>query len=153
MHAIGEGLLIAEIQQCSNTTFRVFDWNRVDSDGNPRQLHIDQAIAATDFSRGPVDPVAPQSTEHKNCSVLVESEKFVMRRWNFEHANQHIQIGDHDRFRIFAVTKGNLVVEDDPSELALSTGQTMFLPASIGSITVSSNAATELLEIYVPDQN
>ena len=51
------GLLIAEIQQASDTTYRLFDWNRVDRDGKPRPLHIEQALDTIDFSRGPVAPI------------------------------------------------------------------------------------------------
>src|SRR5579883_3296832 len=60
VHAIGAGVLLAEIQQMSDATFRVFDWNRVGADGKPRQLHIEQAMESIDFGRGPVDPIAPE---------------------------------------------------------------------------------------------
>ena len=63
VHALGAGLVIAEIQQASDTTFRLFDWNRVDAQGNPRQLHIEQSLAVTDYDRGPVVPQIPASTE------------------------------------------------------------------------------------------
>ncbi len=60
MHAIGAGVLLAEIQQMSDATFRVFDWNRVGPDGKPRQLHIEQAMESIDFRRGPVNPITPR---------------------------------------------------------------------------------------------
>ena len=56
VHAIGAGVVIAEIQQMSDATFRVFDWNRVGADGKPRTLHIEQALASIDFETGPVQP-------------------------------------------------------------------------------------------------
>ena len=58
VHALGAGLLVAEIQQSSDTTFRLFDWNRVGPDGQPRPLHVAQALAAIDFQAGPIRPVA-----------------------------------------------------------------------------------------------
>ncbi len=58
VHAIGAGVLLAEIQQSSDLTFRVDDWNRLGTDGKPRELHIDQAMKCIDFKSGPVDPVA-----------------------------------------------------------------------------------------------
>lgn len=58
VHAVGGGVLMAEIQQTSDATFRLFDWNRVDDQGKPRALHIEQALAAIDWSRGPVEPMA-----------------------------------------------------------------------------------------------
>jgi mannose-6-phosphate isomerase len=66
VHAVG-GVVMAEVQQSSDATFRLFDWNRVDSQGKPRELHLDRALACIDFQRGPVDPVTPQrlgSDEH-----------------------------------------------------------------------------------------
>ena len=81
VHALGAGLLIAEIQQSSDTTYRLHDWNRVGPDGKPRPLHIEQALAVIDFNRGPVDPVAPQPTDRPNVERLVECDKFVLDRW------------------------------------------------------------------------
>ena len=59
VHAIGAGVLLAEIQQMSDATFRVFDWGRVGADGRPRELHITEAMESTDFTRGPVNPLIP----------------------------------------------------------------------------------------------
>ena len=59
VHALGAGLVVAEIQQASDTTFRLFDWNRVGPDGKPRQLHIEESLAAIDYSAGPVQPQVP----------------------------------------------------------------------------------------------
>lgn len=150
VHAIGQGLLIAEIQQCSDTTFRIFDWNRVDDDGRPRPLHIEQGILATDFELGPVNPETPTPTEQDNCWKLIECDKFTMRRWKLDEPNQAVTLGGDDRFRILAVTQGSAMVEDDPSENALETGETILLPASIGGTAISSIDSCEFLEIFVP---
>src|SRR5262249_33622319 len=63
VHALGAGLLIAEIQQASDTTYRLFDWNRRDRDGQQRQLHIAESLATIDFARGPVGPQRPRPTD------------------------------------------------------------------------------------------
>ena len=60
VHAIGAGVLLAEIQQTSDATFRVFDWGRMGPDGKPRALHIEQALESIEFERGPVEPIAPR---------------------------------------------------------------------------------------------
>src|SRR5262249_48288046 len=60
VHAIGEGIVLAEVQQASDVTFRLFDWNRVDSQGKPRALHVEEALKSTNFARGPVDKVTPR---------------------------------------------------------------------------------------------
>ena len=60
VHALGEGVLLAEVQQSSDITYRLHDWNRLGPDGRPRPLHIEASLECTDFSRGPVDPQVPQ---------------------------------------------------------------------------------------------
>ena len=60
VHALGEGVLLAEVQQSSDITYRLHDWNRVGPDGRPRPLHIEASLACTDFARGPVRPQVPQ---------------------------------------------------------------------------------------------
>lgn len=82
VHAIGEGLLIAEIQQASDTTYRLHDWNRVGPDGKPRTLHVDAALEAIDFDYGPANPQVPQPTAHDHITRLAASEKFVLDRWD-----------------------------------------------------------------------
>ena len=147
MHAIGAGLLIAEIQQASNTTFRVFDWNRVDKDGNPRALHIEESLHSTDFELGPVQPSIPEPTEYQNAETLIANDKFVMRRWNVDSS---FEIKD-DKMHILAVTKGSIQVENDPSAEPLSMGNTMLLPACLPSVQITPSQPSEILDIFVPD--
>lgn len=147
MHAIGAGLLIAEIQQASNTTFRVFDWNRVDKDGKPRDLHIEQSIETTNFDLGPVAPAVSSDTDFENAKTLVTDPKFVLRRWQIDHETK---IKCEDSFHILAVINGSITVSNDPSGMPLTMGQTMLVPASQSSFTLSPNEKTELLDIYIP---
>ena len=98
VHAIGPGLVVAEIQQASNTTFRLFDWNRVGKDGQSRELHIEQALDAIDYGRGPVDPRKPVQLE-AGCEQLVACEKFVLNRWQLTDSKA---IGAPDTFQILA---------------------------------------------------
>src|SRR5204863_3257866 len=72
VHALGAGLLVAEIQQASDTTYRLFDWNRVDRDGKPRQLHVEEALDVTDYTRGPVNPLTPKRTADHEIELLVQ---------------------------------------------------------------------------------
>ena len=146
LHAIGEGLLIAEIQQASDTTFRVFDWNRVDKDGTPRQLHIEESLEATNFELGPVDPVDPVATEFENATTIVTSDKFEMRRWTL---NQPIEFND-EKLRIVAVTKGSVKLSHDPSDEPLTMGQTAIIPASCQSVSIQPMENSEVLDICLP---
>lgn len=80
VHALGAGLLVAEIQQASNTTFRLFDWNRVDANGQPRPLHIDQSLEVIDFDSGPRPLQTPLPTDLPGRQRLVACDKFVLDR-------------------------------------------------------------------------
>ncbi len=76
VHAIGAGVLLAEIQQMSDATFRVYDWGRVGADGRPRELHIREALESIDFSRGPVNPMIP--LRHIGCRRQRRREAVAM---------------------------------------------------------------------------
>ena len=148
IHAIGQGILIAEIQQASNTTFRVYDWGRVGTDGQPRDLHIEQALDATDFALGPVEPSRPIPTSDPNWVELVRCANFAMSRGT---TDRPLKLGGDGKFRIVAVTSGAITVENDPSGLPLSIGETVLLPAALGPIEFTPvSDACELLEIHVP---
>lgn len=149
VHAIGAGLLIAEIQQASDTTFRVFDWRRTDQDGRPRPLHVDQAIQATNFEIGPVHVQRPVPLDDPNWMTMVRCQQFVMNRGRHK---MPFQIGGDDRFRILAVTRGSFEMSGDPSRLPMKLGDTTLIPACHGSIEINPiSESVELLEIYVPD--
>ena len=147
LHALGEGLVIAEIQQSSDTTFRLFDWNRVGADGKPRQLHVEQALNSIDFDRGPLTVQTPKTTEMAHVWRLAECDKFVLDRWHFETSER---IGGDDRFHIVAVLQGAIDVAGDPSEEPLSVGQVMLLPAAVGQVELRPRETTALLDMYLP---
>lgn len=150
VHAIGEGLLIAEIQQSSDTTFRLFDWNRVDADGRPRDLHIESALAVADFDRGPVSvQVAGETGQEDPVDELVRCDKFVIRRWSLD--NQKVSIETGDRFRLLMMTDGELQVDGDPMNAPLCKGQTMLVPAVTGSVGLAPTGRCEFLDITTPE--
>ncbi|MGI9428014.1 MAG: type I phosphomannose isomerase catalytic subunit [Bythopirellula sp.] len=141
VHALGEGLVIAEIQQASDTTFRLFDWNRVGADGKPRPLHIEQSLQVTNFDRGPVSPQRPQRSEQ--CERLVHCDKFVLDRQTLMASQT---IGGDERFHLLAVIEGEVSVGDEQ----LSLGQTCLLPAAAGAVEASPQGRAVVLDIYLP---
>ena len=148
IHAIGAGLLIAEIQQASNTTFRVYDWGRVGVDGAPRPLHIKSSIEATDFTGGPVVPQIPISIAGTPWVRLVTCEKFEMNR---AFMTEPFKVGGDGRCRILAVTQGSLQISGDPCARPLRLADTALLPACLGETAVEPGAGgVELLEISIP---
>ena len=99
VHASGAGLVIAEIQQASDATYRLFDWNRLGSDGKPRPLHMNQALEAIDYELGPVHVQTVQTTDSPQVNRLVECNKFVLDRWDLEFRNRSSAIIDSTFWR------------------------------------------------------
>ena len=147
VHALGAGLVIAEIQQASDTTFRLFDWNRVDEAGRPRQLHVDQALDVIDFARGPVGPIVPTKSEHEHIERLIECEKFVIDRWRL---TQDWPVGGDRRFHVLAVVEGIVELAADHQTGPLRTGSVCLLPASAGPVTVSPLESAVLIDAWLP---
>ncbi len=147
IHALGAGLVIAEIQQSSDATFRLFDWNRRGSDGQPRPLHIEQSLEAIDYELGPVNPQRPRATDRPHVERLVECDKFVLDRWRFD---QPQTIGGDERFHLLAVLEGEIEVAGDPAGQPLRKAQTMLLPAVVGACQVKPITASVVLNIYLP---
>lgn len=149
VHALGPGIVLAEIQQQSNLTFRLHDWGRLDTDGNPRDLHIAEAISCIDFDRGPVTPVTPVqlSDGDHHFEELVRCEHFVVRR--------HISVDDFSlkadhRFRILVVLDGESEVSTDNSRHVLAKGETALVCASADAIAVRPSQRSTILEILRP---
>ena len=149
VHALGAGLVIAEIQQASDTTFRLFDWNRVDAAGQPRALHVAQSLAVTDFQRGPVEPQRPQPTDDPRRERLVECDKFILNRLSLPMCDQSVVIGGDNRFCILLVVQGSAAIYGDPSELPLTCGQSALLPAASRRVQIQPISTLEMLEIQL----
>ncbi len=147
VHALGAGLLVAEIQQSSDVTYRLFDWDRVGPAGRPRPLHVQQALDSIDFRRGPVEPQQPRPTDRREVCRLVECEKFVLNRWEFDGP---LRAGGDDRCHIISVLQGSAEIEGDPAKSALPCGGTALLPAGLGAVQLSPRAGTVLLDAYLP---
>jgi len=122
LHAIGEGNLIVEIQQNSDTTYRVFDWNRVGLDGKPRELHVEQSMVSTDFS-----DFAP-TLSHQSCGVIAECAHFRVEKRKIEGPTVLNAPGD---FSIVTVVQG-----------AARCGNDIFRPGDFYLLTAAEAAVT-----------
>lgn len=142
VHALGAGLLVAEIQQSSNTTFRLFDWNRTDAAGNSRQLHLDQGLAVTNYERGPIQPSRADNTI-SGKQQLVSCDKFTL----LAVLTGTVTVSDQDQFEILTVPKGKASLNIDGQQQTIDTGETVLLPASCpsGTITPASDSVVLLM--------
>jgi len=143
VHAIGEGILLAEVQQSSDLTFRLFDWNRVGADGKPRMLHPEQSLACIDFERGPVAPVSPR-TIGPGAELLVRCPYFnIVRR----STAATVGIPRADHCRILMALQGSLEFDADGERHPLKAGQTLLVPAASEDLTLVATSPAQFLEI------
>jgi mannose-6-phosphate isomerase len=147
VHALGAGLVIAEIQQASDTTFRLFDWNRVDAEGRPRQLHIEESLAVSDYERGPVSPQQPQATNEAGRERLVDCDKFILDRLTF---SQPHSVGGDEKFHLLVPLAGAITLEGDFNPGPLSLGETCLIPAAAGRTKLAPAGNAVALDIYLP---
>lgn len=147
VHAVGQGLLVAELQQASDTTYRLFDWNRLDAEGNPRPLHIAEGLAVVDFVRGPVEPQEPQPTDREDVVRLVGCDKFVVDRGCFSSSQA---VGGDGRFHIVVVLQGAVTVAGDVGGVPLERGGSLLLPACLGSVELAPAGEAVILDAYLP---
>ena len=147
LHALGPGLLIAEIQQASDITYRLFDWNRLGPGGVPRTLHVEQALEAIDYDYGPVSAQQPQSTQRPHVERLVECDKFLLDRWTFSDSQS---AGGDDRCHILMVLDGAVEVTGDPAGGPLTRGGVVLLPAQLGPVTLHAERPSVILDAYLP---
>lgn len=145
VHAIGEGILLAEVQQSSDMTFRLYDWDRVGADGKPRELHIEKAIACTNFEHGPVNCQTPQAVEHGE--ELVSCEYFAIRRYS---GLGDVQIPDDERFHVLMSLAENATVTVGPEVEQLAFGQTLLLPAEHEPATINLAENSTVLDVFLP---
>lgn len=152
VHAMGKGLVICEIQQNSDTTFRVYDWGRVGPDGKPRQLHIEQALHTINFEDISPDRVrAIELMEDGNRrSHLVACPYFAVQLLVLEAPTKESTGGK--RFESLMITGGNGVIRTrQGSETPFSAGDSVLIPGCLGDYAITPSDQCVLLRIFVPD--
>jgi mannose-6-phosphate isomerase len=147
VHALGAGLLVAEIQQASDTTYRLFDWNRADRDGKPRSLHIDESLATIDYARGPVDPLPPKPTEWPYVERLATCDKFVLDHWRIDTTRF---LANDNRFHIISAIHGEVLVNVEDHGYGLRRGGTLLIPACCRQIEFEPQGRAVVLDMYLP---
>jgi mannose-6-phosphate isomerase len=145
VHALGGGITIFEVQQTSDTTYRLFDWNRVDGKtGRPRDLHLKQALVCTDFDRGPVGPVTPVSVDGPGkVSRVVASDYFVVRHSALE---EPADLGREPGCRILVALRGGGTLRHQGGETPLAPFLPVLVPAA-ASISVQPDGNVSFLDI------
>lgn len=146
VHAIGAGLLVAEIQQSSDVTFRLHDWNRVGPDGRPRALHVEEGLEAT-TQLGPVAPVTRMPTADPAVTRLVACDYFIFDEVRPRGA---WLVGGDDACHFVAVLSGAVDLEPRWSLPPLGPGDAVLLPASAGRQSLTATDDATLLRVALP---
>jgi len=142
VHAIGAGCLILEIQQNSNTTYRIYDWDRVDASGKGRELHIDKALNVIDWENNG-DPRCKI-----NGTTIQKCEYFRLDRFELSAAKKFPMSGNS--FCALFVTEGSGIISWDGGEEKLSPGQSWLVPAALSGFSVQPAGKMTLLCVTVP---
>jgi mannose-6-phosphate isomerase len=151
VHSLAD-IVVFEVQQNSDVTFRLYDWDRVDAKtGQPRALHIDQALACIDFSQGAIGPTAPvvESTTPVRRERLFDCEHFRLRRLRGEAP---FTVGTAGAPRVLVCIDGAGQLEHGADMHAVRKGDVLLLPAVVGACAFRPRGAVNLLEVAMPEQ-
>lgn len=150
VHAIGKGILLAEIQQTSDITYRIYDYDRRDDKGNTRELHTDQALDAIDYTVFPeyktkYEPKINESVELASCKYfttnVLELDEIIEKDYS-----------QLDSFVIYICIEGELHVETESGNEKIKLGETILLPAAIENVKLNPvSGKAKLLEVYIAD--
>ncbi len=149
VHAIGAGIMLAEIQQNSNITYRIYDWGRVQSDGTPRQLHVEKAREAVNFASahgGAAHPLA-YSVDGARIEVLAACRYFAAEMITV--SSPLVRQTRAESFRILVAKSGDLTFDAGGCEKVLKRGWAALVPGCFDKYSVSGEGS--FLEYYVPD--
>ena len=151
IHAIGKGTLLTEIQQTSDITYRIYDYNRIGDDGKPRELHTDLALDVIDFNA-----TKSCKTDYKviknSTSLLIECPYFQTNIIVFdkEIEKDYVLI---DSFVIYICVKGSFkIIYGNNLHEEVNEGETILIPASLKNVILKPETETKILEVYVPEK-
>ena len=148
VHALGPGIIVAEIQQNSDTTYRIYDW------GRPRPIHLEQALAVLDFSMvepGPAQPRTLLNEDGLHVEQLAACPYFETDRITLPPDNAFYGLCDGDTFELWAVLEGRATVEWRGEPVTLTGVTWALLPAELGEFQVIAEEKSTLLRVIVPD--
>ncbi|RXM43938.1 type I phosphomannose isomerase catalytic subunit [Flavobacterium sp. YO64] len=143
VHAIGAGLVVAEIQQTSDITYRLYDFDRVDAQGNKRELHVDLALDAINYNK--VNTQKKYDSKINTSNVVVDCPYFTT---NFIPLESNIEISKSgETFTVYMCIDGSFEIEYDDFKHTYIKGDTVLIPAAVRSFVLNGKAS--ILEIYI----
>lgn len=148
VHAAGGGLKIAEIQESSDMTFRLYDWGREHNPATRREMHLDQALDCIDYRK--YDEAACHRYRPEGVQVVAKCEQFVITSLDL-HGPAKVPMESFRSFIIYQCLEGELVVKADGADYPLAAGETMLVPASLDNLLlVPGPKGAKLLQAHLP---
>ena len=148
IHAIGKGILIAEIQQTSDITYRVFDWNRTDREGVARELHTELALDALDFSKIGSCKLAYEN-DLQTPNQIYSGTYFTTNKINLDTSHWVRDVSEIDSFVVYMCVNGEGVISINGNKEMVQKGETVLVPAMCKKIEISTLGTFEALEVYI----
>ena len=147
VHTIGKGLLIAEIQQTSDITYRIYDFDRVDDKGNKRELHIEEALAAIDYKHYPEYKTNYQPEKDQTVK-LVSCPYFTTNLLDFTVGTSK-DYSALDSFVIYVCVEGEFTVKYNDASYSVKMGDCILLPKSVDKVELETSTGFKILESYI----
>lgn len=149
IHAIGKGIVLAEIQQSSDITYRVYDYNRKDNNGNLRPLHIEDAINVLNFNAINNQPIKYEPVQNMSVEIL-RSPYFYVNFINCLTESSFIYKNKEDKFKILIFTNGYGFLESENfDKIEYSAGDTFLIPAINKEFAITSKLKTDIIEVFL----
>ncbi len=148
VHAIAEGCLLLEVQQNSNTTYRVYDWGRIGHDGNPRELHIEQAFNVINWDDTAPTPSKPKPMKSKGSNSwfkLIKSPYFHLTRCDM--TSTETLKNDPSSFQVIFVTKGTVEISGNGTTEEAGPGTSCLLPAALKNCSITPKGTASVISI------
>ncbi len=149
-HTIGPGMVLCEVQQYSDLTYRIFDYNRLEATGKPRELHIEKALEVMRFSGQSGGKVQPISTNDGAATktYLVACPYFATEKWEF--SQRFKPKTNHEHFDLLVVLEGEGNIHWESGAARYHNSETWLIPAGLAAYELIPSGATKLLRTYVP---
>ncbi|NNE75659.1 MAG: mannose-6-phosphate isomerase, partial [Pricia sp.] len=145
-HAIGAGVLLAEIQQTSDITYRVYDFDRKDKNGNLRELHTELALDAIDYKKKN-DFIVDYTTSKNKVNTMVDCPYFTTNYLELSEVCKQ-NVTERDSFTIYMCVGGSAIIHNDSGSVTIKKGETVLVPAESETITIKTESA-KLLEVTI----
>lgn len=147
VHSIGKGCLILEIQQASDHTYRLYDYNRLDINGKPRELHTDWALDAIDYERWEAEKITPQCAPN-DISNIVDHNCFTTNIMRLTKPQEY-NLATIDSFVLISCIQGHVRCNFEDDYITIVDGETVLIPAEMNSLQLIPSVESVLLETYI----